>query len=79
MEEGAAGRRQRTEDRGQTTEDRRQRTDDRGQTTEDRGQRTEDRGQKKVKGNTVEEKIGLPFTVYCSPDALRFDKYNLTR
>ena len=56
MEEGAAGRRQRTEDRGQ---------------------RTEDRGQKKVNGNTVEEKIRLPFTVYCSPDALRFDKYDI--
>jgi hypothetical protein len=49
------------------------------QTTEDRRQRTEDRGQKKVNGNTVEEKIRLPFTVHCSPDALRFDKYDIDR
>ena len=42
----------------------RQTTEDRRQKTEDRGQRTEDRGQKKVNGNTVEEKIGLPFTLH---------------
>src|ERR1044072_3981891 len=61
MHEGERGRatatRERTEDRGQKTEDRRQRTEDRGQKTEDRRQRTEDRGQKtKDRGQKTEDR-----------------------